>query len=92
MGQLIKSFPSAEYEIMIGHGSKAITKQHSQVVEQQHRIIDKDTLIRTNTPKKHTFSIKTDVMAQKSSDLYAICLLFIYFFFVSKHIGVSLEK
>lgn len=90
MGQLIKSFPSAEYEIMIGHASKAITKQHSQVVEQQHRIIDKDTLIRTNTPKKpNTFSIKTDMMGQKSSDLYAICLLFIIISLVSKHIGVS---
>lgn len=48
MGQLIKSFPSTKAEIMIGHGSKAITKQHWHVVEEQHRIIDKDTLIRTN--------------------------------------------
>lgn len=48
MGQLIKSFPSTEYEIMIGHGSKAITKQHSHVAEQQHRVTDKDTLIGTN--------------------------------------------
>lgn len=71
MEQLIKSFPSPEYEIMIGLGCKATTDVTG--VRRQAEAIDMDSL---TSLKNNIMSRNTEATAQKNSFRCATCLFF----------------